>query len=260
MNIEFEKFQGAGNDFVIVDNRDGLFSNLSKAQIAIICDRNFGIGADGFIMITASKEVDFEMHYYNSDGQLSSMCGNGGRCAVAFAHKKKIIGNKTTFEAIDGLHEAQVNSDLSITLKMSDVLFFIEDENATILNTGSPHYVQQVEDAANIDVVKEGATIRYSNAYAPEGINVNFVEFLSADRFKIRTYERGVENETLACGTGAVAAALAMHHNKKTEANRLIMEALGGELIIDFIVNGDAYSNIRLTGPAQEVFTGMLKS
>lgn len=257
MELVFKKYQGAGNDFVIIDNRDAAYATLSDAQIKLICDRNFGIGGDGLIMITSSKGVDFEMQYFNSDGQLSTMCGNGGRCAVAFANHLNIIGDSTTFSAIDGLHQAWINPDKTICLNMVDVSTFSHDKTATITNTGSPHYVLEVDDLSGMDVFSEGAAIRYRESFSPEGLNVNFIEAIATDRYKIRTYERGVENETLACGTGAVAAALVLHYNQVTKATKIVMEALGGNLIIDFKVNNHVYTDIRLTGPAKEVFSGV---
>ena len=257
MKIAFEKYQGAGNDFVIIDNRESTYIKISTKHIKTLCDRNFGVGADGLIMINSSDTVDFEMQYYNSDGQQSSMCGNGGRCAVAFAKHKNIIEDTTTFSAIDGLHNAMVNSNETVTLNMVDVSSFSRDKNAVITDTGSPHYVLKVSNVAVIDVFKEGAAVRNSETYSPDGLNVNFVQSIGSAQYKIRTYERGVENETLACGTGAVAAALVMHYTNETTATQIEMKALGGDLVIDFKVNKNKYTDIRLTGPAKAVFSGI---
>ena len=259
MEIHFDKYQGAGNDFILLDNREGKFTNLTMEQRKSLCNRYMGIGADGLILLENADDADFEMIYFNSDGNLSTLCGNGGRCAVAFAHQKKVIGEETLFKAIDGFHRAQLVSSEVVRLEMKEVRDFTSYQEAVITNTGSPHYVQLVKEAAIIDIQKEGATIRYSEAFAPEGINVNFVEKKSDQYFVIRTYERGVENETLACGTGAVAAALVLHFLGETGgATQVELQALGGILKVDFEVNQQTYQNIHLQGPATFVFSGTI--
>ncbi len=259
MKISFDKYQGAGNDFIMLDNRSGVYSSLSQLQLKKLCDRNYGIGADGVILVETTTEADFEMLYYNSDGNPSSLCGNGSRCTVAFANRYQIIGTKTTFKAIDGLHEAQLLSPSQVRLHMQDVLQLDLQKEAVVLDTGSPHYVQLVEDLSLMDVKKEGADIRYSDTYAAAGINVNFIEKISHTRFAIRTYERGVENETLACGTGAVAGALAMHHFGETKGVQQVeMITLGGVLKVEFDFHDDQYNKIYLEGPATFVFSGSI--
>ena len=259
MEIHFDKYQGAGNDFILLDNREGNYTNLTMEQRKSLCNRNMGIGADGLILIVNSTEADFEMRYFNSDGNLSTLCGNGGRCAVAFAHQRKIIGEETRFKAVDGIHKAQLISSDLVRLEMKAVHSFTTYDAAVVTDTGSPHYVKLVKEAATIDVQKEGAAIRYSKDFAPEGINVNFVEKKSEQRFVIRTYERGVENETLACGTGAVAAALVLHFLGETGgATEVELQASGGVLNVDFQLNQRTYQNVHLQGPATFIFSGTI--
>jgi diaminopimelate epimerase len=259
MHIEFDKYQGAGNDFIILDNRDRKFSNLSKNQLKFLCNRQKGIGADGIILVENAEDADFNMHYFNSDGSLSSLCGNGGRCSVAFASKHNIIGTKTKFKAIDGLHEAELLSSKEVRLNIQDVSTIIKHDDSFFVNTGSPHYVKLVESVSSINVKKEGALIRYSNFFKPNGVNVNFLEKRKNNHFLIRTYERGVENETLACGTGAVAGALVMSHIGETgDINKILLEALGGKLNVGFKKNNNEYKNVYLQGPATFVYSGIV--
>ena len=260
MTIQFDKYQGVGNDFVILDNRSGNYTELSNVQIALLCDRHKGIGADGLILIHADSESDFYMQYFNSDGNESTLCGNGGRCAVAFAHDKKIIKKSTTFSAVDGLHTAIYNSPLEVKLEMNEVAKFSKSGTAIVTDTGSPHYVQLVDDVDRIDVQKEGAAVRYADAFKPGGLNVNFVQKEDATHYKIRTYERGVEGETLACGTGTVAAALAMHYTKESaNSTELNFKALGGNLTVTFEETEGRYYTIFLIGPATFVFSGNIE-
>ncbi len=255
--IDFYKYQGTGNDFVMIDNRQDTFVKNTK-QIAKLCDRRFGIGADGLILLENDKDnhTDFRMIYYNSDGNLGSMCGNGGRCIVAFAKNLGIIKDQTTFMATDGKHFASIEGEL-IALRMKDVDKITSGDNYTFLNTGSPHHIILVEDLKSIDVRKEGSKIRYSKLYAKEGSNINFVEQLAENSFAIRTYERGVEDETLSCGTGATAVAIAMHHLDKVSANEVSIKVLGGDLKVSFDKN-EKYSNINLIGTADFVFKGSI--
>lgn len=250
--MKFYKYQGTGNDFVMIDNRLGEWDDLSIENIQKLCDRRFGIGADGLIKINSAKGVDFEVDYYNSDGS-KSFCGNGARCSVAFAHFLDIIEDKTTFTAIDGIHEAEIKNGI-IKLKMGDVKSIDTDGNDFVLNTGSPHYVKYVEMLNNYNVYKNGNEIRNSETYKQEGINVNFVEKLSDKELFVRTYERGVEDETYSCGTGVTAAALTfMKNNNQTFVG---VKVMGGQLKVYAEKDGDGFKNIWLEGPAVQVFRG----
>jgi diaminopimelate epimerase len=259
MQIQFDKYQGTGNDFIIIDNRIGDYDSLSQKNLKLLCDRNKGIGADGIILIQNHQVLDFEMLYFNADGNLSSMCGNGGRCAVSFAQRHNIIDVNAHFIAIDGPHKASLISPTDVRLQMQDVTNIIKNENIIIMDTGSPHFVLFSQEIHSIDVKKEGATIRFSDTFKKEGINVNFVSKKSKTIFDIRTYERGVENETLSCGTGAVASAIAMHLlGESNGVTEIRLNALGGELIVGFNVKGARYENIFLQGPATYVYSGSL--
>jgi diaminopimelate epimerase len=202
MLLDFYKYQGTGNDFVMIDNRSLFFPKEDVALIERLCDRRFGIGADGLILLENDSDTDFRMVYYNSDGNESSMCGNGGRCLVAFAKQLNVIDNATTFIATDGLHHATVAEDGLVSLQMIDVNELKITPEFSFLNTGSPHHVQIVDDLEHYNVKENGAAIRYSDLYGKAGSNVNFVSQINEDTFAVRTYERGVEDETLACGTG----------------------------------------------------------
>lgn len=257
MNIEFYKYHGTGNDFVLIDNREGILTDLSSEKIKNICNRHFGIGADGLILLEGHEELDFKMVYFNSDGRQSSMCGNGGRCIVAFAHKLGIIGKNTKFLAIDGLHEAEILNDKRVKLKMKDVENINVEDLGLRLDTGSPHLLVQ-STLNNLDVNSAGGEIRYSEPYSKDGINVNFVSYGNGS-LKMRTYERGVEAETLSCGTGVTAAAIGMHYSGKTELKEIFVETEGGNLSVSFDVQDGKYTDIWLTGPASFVFKGELK-
>ncbi len=257
MDLIFYKYQGTGNDFVIVDNRSQTFPKNNTEIINKLCNRYFGIGADGFILLEEDDTTDFKMVYFNSDGSESTMCGNGGRCIVAFAHKLGLFGNKTTFMAIDGLHHATIEKNI-VSLQMIDIdTVKIEDEYA-FADTGSPHHVQLVSNISNFDVVNIGRDIR-NNMYGTVGSNVNFAEQQNENTFRVRTYERGVENETLACGTGVTAVAIAMHKTKKTNSNTINLLVEGGKLAVSFDVENGTYKNVHLTGPADFVFKGNIK-
>lgn len=250
--MKFYKYQGTGNDFVMIDNRLGEWDELSIENIEKLCDRRFGIGADGLIKINSAKGVDFEVDYYNSDGS-KSFCGNGARCSVAFAHFLDIIEDKTTFTAIDGIHEAEIKNGI-VKLKMGDVSNINTVGNDFVLNTGSPHYVKYVEMLNNYNVYKTGNEIRNSETYKQEGINVNFVEKLSDKELFVRTYERGVEDETYSCGTGVTAAALTfMKNNNQTFVG---VKVMGGQLKVYAEKDGDGFKNIWLEGPAVQIFKG----
>lgn len=256
MKIHFYKYQGTGNDFVMIDNRFNQFPKKDAKLIAHLCDRKFGIGADGLILLENHPTLDFKMVYYNSDGNESSMCGNGGRCLVAFAKQMQVIVDEATFEAIDGLHYATINNEGIVSLQMIDVSEVKVENNYTFLNTGSPHHIALVDDLDNFDVKNEGAKIRYSNLYGKEGSNINFVKQLDKDIFAVRTYERGVEDETLSCGTGVTAVALAMFKTGKTKSKEINLNVEGGKLKVKFDVENDKFTNVFLIGPATFVFEG----
>jgi diaminopimelate epimerase len=255
MVIKFFKYQGTGNDFIILDNREKYIS-LTKLQIQYLCNRRFGIGADGLMLLEKHNELDFSMVYFNSDGNESSMCGNGGRCIVDFAKKLGILAEKTSFKAIDGKHKAKINEDDSVSLQMQNVTNVKIVNTNFFLNTGSPHYVTFKEKINEIDVYSRGKEIRYSKEFAPEGTNVNFVE-LQEDQIFVRTYERGVENETLSCGTGVTASAICASLYSKSNNNSYNILTIGGNLQVSFTKGNDnSFKNIWLTGPATEVFSG----
>jgi diaminopimelate epimerase len=255
MNIHFHKYQGTGNDFIIIDNRTSKIT-LSATEIALMCNRRFGIGADGLMLLENLDGFDFRMVYFNSDGKESTMCGNGGRCITAFAHNQKIIDKTSMFLAIDSAHNAEILGDETICLQMIDVtnIQFLEDH--TILNTGSPHFVKFMENIEQIDVVTEGRTIRTQEIFMPDGINVNFVACMDEGLF-IRTYERGVEDETLSCGTGVTAAAIASTM-QETGAFSVVIKTLGGNLRVTFEKETPCTAkNVFLIGPALKVFEGV---
>ncbi len=257
MKLSFFKYQGAGNDFIMVDNRDLAFNHQQPAKLARLCDRRFGVGGDGIMFLEPANGYDFKMVYYNADGQPSSMCGNGGRCIVAFAKHLGVIVNETTFLAVDGPHYAKISESGDwVSLQMIDVETVTRDGAAYVMNTGSPHYVKFDLAVADKNVFAEGRAIRYNETYKTEGININFVE-VKEDYLLVRTYERGVEDETYACGTGVTAVALA-HAIKYNQTGSIEtpIKVLGGELNIRFNYDGEKFTNIFLEGPAQLVFEG----
>jgi diaminopimelate epimerase len=256
MLLHFFKYQGTGNDFIIIDNRDGSIQ-LSSQQVALLCDRHFGIGADGLMLLNKHDNYDFEMVYYNADGAPGTMCGNGGRCLTKFAFDKGIQPNKYTFIASDGDHEAVIDANGWVHLKMIDVHEVSKQNEATVLNTGSPHYIKQVTDLSNYDVFTEGKNVRYNETYKQNGINVNFVEW-DGDELFVRTYERGVENETFSCGTGVTAAAMAMSYDT-TGLQETKIRTLGGSLLIKFNkLDAQHYTDVWLCGPASFVYDGQI--
>lgn len=254
--MEFYKYQGTGNDFVMIDNRNLVFPKNNNDLIAKMCDRRFGIGADGLILLENDENADFKMVYYNSDGSESTMCGNGGRCLVAFAHFLKIFEGKAVFNAIDGLHEAEINNG-TVKLKMIDVSEVKRIDDNFELNTGSPHFVKFVDEVEKMDIFTEGKNIRHSETYKEKGINVNFVTPISETEIFVRTYERGVEDETYSCGTGVTASALSYFQNHDKE--ELNIKTLGGNLKVYAQKNAQGYQNIWLEGPAEQVFKGIFK-
>jgi diaminopimelate epimerase len=278
MKLPFSKYQGTGNDFVMIDQRQTHY--LAKSNTALIkqlCDRRFGIGADGLILLENSSDTeggqnaDFEMIYFNADGSEGSMCGNGGRCLVGFAKALEVFENQCVFNAVDGLHEAKVRADNWVELKMIDVSAVETGKDYYLMNTGSPHFVVFVEDLSDIDVYENGREIRYSERFRTEGVNVNFVEIQKeGSGLTVATYERGVEAETYSCGTGVTAAAIAyaLHKKKIETALKIPILTKGGNLEVHFSQNrasaegnteGVAFTNIWLCGPATPVFQGVIE-
>lgn len=259
----FCKYHGAGNDFILIDNRSKAF-NAKPEYVRFLCDRRFGVGADGLMLLENDDHSDFYMRFYNSDGYEGTMCGNGGRCIVAFAHKLGIAKSSATFNSPDGLHYAEISgsgSTLTVNLKLNDVDEVNVGNGYYFLNTGSPHYVQLIESLETFDVVGEGRRIRHSRPFAPGGTNVNFAE-IKGDEILIGTFERGVEDETLACGTGATATAIAVsiHTNSNSPQNAYKVRAKGGNLKVSFEKIADGkYRNIWLEGPATFVFEGEIE-
>ncbi len=260
MTLTFYKYQGTGNDFVIIDNRLGVFPKNDTKLVARLCDRKFGIGADGLMLLEkpTAADDDFVMVYYNADGRESTMCGNGGRCLVAFAAFVGVIQNHATFTAVDGKHTASIVGD-SVRLQMQNVSKINTYDKHLFLDTGSPHHVMKVSDLQKYDVKTNGSTIRNGAPYFEEGTNVNFVEKIDTDRYAVRTFERGVEDETLSCGTGVTAVALGMHTLGELTSNAVQIETLGGELEVSFVANGSEFTEVYLTGPAVQVFKGEYK-
>lgn len=261
MKTTFYKYEGTGNDFIFIDNRGDEFPKTDTKLIEKLCDRRFGIGADGLILLENHSQSDFRMVYFNSDGNQSSMCGNGGRCIVAFAKSLGLISNETTFIATDGLHYASILENGDVSLQMKDVDTVKVEKDYIFLNTGSPHHVLLVDDLDNFDVKGKGAAIRYSDLYGKAGSNVNFVNQISDNHFRLRTYERGVEDETFSCGTGATAAAIAMNAVGKTNSHNIQLDVEGGQLEVSFdkVNDGHKYINVFLKGPATFVYQGEIE-
>ena len=255
MQLTFSKYQGAGNDFIIIDDRDKQFP-VSAKLINKLCDRHFGIGADGLMLLSNAPEGDFLMRYFNSDGNESTMCGNGGRCIAHFARKLGIIETSTIFMGIDGEHHAELTDKDYVKLKMKDVDEIETIDDNYFIDTGSPHYVSFVRDVDAIDVSREGKLIRQSVNISKGGTNVNFVQVLEKDTLRIRTFERGVEAETLACGTGAVASSIAYTLYFEVDRTRIRLLAPGGELFVSYQKESDMFKEIWLEGPAKHVFDG----
>lgn len=260
VKLHFYKYQGAGNDFILVDNRQNIVNHHNPAFVAGLCDRRFGVGGDGAMFLENEPGYDFKMVYYNADGQPSSMCGNGGRCIVAFAKYLNVIDTETNFLAVDGPHYAKISESGDwVSLQMIDVDDINRDAEAYVLNTGSPHYVTLTTGLKDKDVYHEGHAIRNNATYAEKGINVNFVEPADNGGYFVRTFERGVEDETYACGTGVTAVALAMaKHNGQTGTISTPIKVLGGDLNIRFTNEDNRFTNIFLEGPAVKVFEGDL--
>lgn len=257
MLIEFYKYQGTGNDFIMIDNRNNVFDKTNLKQVQQLCDRKFGIGADGLILLENLEDLDFNMIYFNADGS-QSFCGNGSRCAMAFAKYLKIIEKQAIFLSTDGEHEAWINESGEVSLKMHDVDSIEKGDNYYFINTGSPHYIVQVEDVKTTNVKEAGAAIRYNERFKVEGTNVNFVKYRK-NELDIRTYERGVEDETLSCGTGVTAAALSLADNQNLEVGKIQINAVGGTLQVAFKRVGNEFKDIWLIGPATFVYKGKIE-
>ncbi|WP_460638534.1 diaminopimelate epimerase [Larkinella harenae] len=254
--MEFFKYQGTGNDFILIDDRNETFP-VSQERIAQLCHRRFGIGADGLILLRNHPDYDFRMVYFNADGGEGSMCGNGGRCIVRFAHDLGLFEKETRFLAVDGEHLASVNGG-EVSLKMNDVARIDQQTDYSFLNTGSPHFVKLVEDIESMDVVAEGRPVRYSEQFAPGGTNANFIEAIGNNALFVRTYERGVEDETYSCGTGVTAAAL-VAHQQLGMASPVAIRTLGGNLNVSFeTAENGGFNNLYLTGPALRVYRGSI--
>ncbi len=255
MKISFHKYQGTGNDFVMIDDRSGSFPISDTALISHLCDRKMGIGADGVILVQNHASLDFKMVYFNPDGS-QSLCGNGSRCAVAFAKSLELIGEKCTFETTDGIHDAYFEGDI-VHFHLHDVKMTTRKGDDWFINTGSPHHIELTGNLNDIDIIKEGSTIRYSEEYKPAGTNVNFVA-LAKDHISVRTYERGVEGETLSCGTGVTACALAASF--MNYSSPVTVKTKGGKLSVSFTQTEDeSFENIYLAGPAKKVFEGAVE-
>jgi diaminopimelate epimerase len=261
MKIRFSKYHGTGNDFIMVDDRENIIQ-LSTQQIEHLCDRRFGIGADGLILLRSKPSYDFEMIYYNADGNKSSMCGNGGRCITAFAHAIGRVKDEAIFSAVDGSHHSIIESTtpVIVKLRMGDVPVIEDQKDFMILDTGSPHYVKFVGDVMSMDAAGEGRRIRNSERFRQEGINVNFVQVVNGELI-VRTYERGVEDETLSCGTGVTASALAAVYKNEIEPGKGVVNVLtpGGKLKVYFEKNGSGFTNIWLEGGAVFVYQGEIE-
>lgn len=257
MQLHFYKYQGTGNDFIIADNRKDEYSGLTATQINHLCNRRFGIGADGLMLLNEKTGYDFEMKYYNADGKEGSMCGNGGRCITKFAYHLGIHRDMYRFLATDGSHNAEIDIDGIVSLKMKDVQNIRKFHNDYIVDTGSPHYIKLVSNVMDMDVYKKGYEIRNSKEFVDEGININFVEQMNeVDKIIVRTYERGVEDETYSCGTGVTAAALVCFHNENG-FNEVEVKTLGGSLSVEYDkINDTHFENIWLCGPAEKVYEG----
>lgn len=260
MVTQFHKYHGTGNDFILIDNTSGSFAPDQKT-IAGLCDRHFGIGADGLILLNKASGYNFGMTYFNSDGRESTMCGNGGRCLMAFADFLSLTDGKSRFLAIDGPHDGEIlgkeGDRYQVRIRMADVVSFRDWNGMTVIDTGSPHLVCRVNDAMHLNILETARPLRYHQEFAPSGINVNFVEDLD-DHLYVRSYERGVEDETLSCGTGVTAAALAHALGKESITGRVTIHTRGGILHVSFKKTPGGFEDIWLEGPSQRVFEGTI--
>lgn len=257
--IQFYKYQGTGNDFVMLDNMDGKYDTLSITDIQLLCNRKLGVGADGLIKLSSKEGYDFEVEYYNSDG-TQSFCGNGARCSVAFASELGLIQSETSFYAIDGDHKAIIKNGI-VELEMKPVSTVSMDGESYVIDTGSPHFISLTEDIDNADIVSFGRQIRYNDKYKAEGINVNQMEKSGEREITVKTYERGVEDETLSCGTGVTACALAFKIRNNIGEGEIVVNTEGGELKVrsGAYHEGEGFNDIWLCGPAKKVFDGTIE-
>ncbi len=259
MTLQFSKYEGTGNDFILIDDRKLQFP-INEELISRLCDRHFGIGADGIILLQRSEGYDFGMNYFNSDGSQATFCGNGGRCITAFAHQLAITGSTCRFMAADGIHHAQITENngsvMIVELGMQNPEIYSQDNNNYYLNTGTYHVVKFVDNPDNIDLIEEGRELRFDSRYEPHGTNVNFARLLKKELY-VRTYEKGVENETLSCGTGVTASAIAA--SLKYGGNAFYVNTAGGRLFVSFTRNGDIFNTVKLSGPAKLVFAGEIE-
>lgn len=258
MNLHFYKFQGAGNDFIVIDNRKKVFDSKNDKLIEFLCHRRFGIGADGLILLEEVDGFDFRMVFFNLDGKEASMCGNGGRCIVAFARKMGLIDTTARFLASDGIHEAKIDAEGLVDLHMIDVKKIEKFSDGYFLNTGVPHFVRFVDDLKAIDVNNDGRQLRFDKRFQPEGSNINFV-MIENDHLAVYTYERGVEAETLACGTGITASALSAAVKQNREEGEYNITAKGGQLRVRFKHFSNQFSDVWLKGPATLVYEGSIE-
>jgi len=257
MKLKFTKYQGTGNDFVIVDNRNGEFDKGNIELVQHFCDRKFGIGSDGLILIEDHNEWDFDMVFYNPDGS-QSFCGNGSRCAVAYSKELGLISDFAKFNSTDGYHEASIHPNGIVKLKMHDVSNIEVNEFSHFMDTGSPHYNCFAKNISTIDIIEKGREIRYSERFKEVGTNVNFIEQL-AKGIKVRTYERGVENETLSCGTGVAACALSTALVNEIPSGEIEVNTKGGDLSVSFIQTENGFEDVWLIGPTKFVFKGEIE-
>jgi len=257
MNIHFSKYHGTGNDFIIIDNR--LMNWEPNAQqVSSLCDRHSGIGADGLMLLSEKSGFDFAMSYFNSDGNESTMCGNGGRCMVSFARSLGLSASVARFWAVDGPHKAETvetRPEPIYRLRMKDTRIGKIYSDGIFIDTGSPHFVIFVEDAGSTDVYNLGKALRHDQRFAPGGTNVDFAEQRGESLF-VRSYERGVENETLSCGTGVTASCLANAYRSNANPGLCHVKTLGGSLAVRFSRTGELFTGIWLEGPAKFVFRG----
>jgi diaminopimelate epimerase len=259
MTIQFSKYEGTGNDFIIIDDRKLQFP-ISEQLISRLCDRHFGIGADGILLVQHSEGYDFGMNYFNSDGSHATFCGNGARCITAFAHQNGISGKTSRFLAADGIHHACITENngsvMIVELEMQDPVIYNQEKNFCYLNTGTYHVVKFVDNPDDVDILEDGREIRYDARFEPHGTNVNFARLLKKELY-VRTYEKGVENETLSCGTGVTASAIAA--SLKYGGDSFYVNTAGGRLFVSFTRSGDIVKLVKLTGPARLVFTGEIE-